>query len=136
MIRNSVEKWTSSAAARVQALAARNRMQLETPMKFENWLYVLAVLLAGVWTLGLWGVYALLGLGDEGLRAGSSLFEVDPRTLEWISSFVGGTQQLGGVLLIIVWVLGVLLLVIGSWLARRLIRSFSKAASSGDSHVI
>jgi hypothetical protein len=136
MTMNSLQKWINSAVASTQGFGARNGIGLGTAIKLEKWLYVLAVVLAGVWTLGLWGVYALLGLSDEGLRAGSSLFEVDPRTLEWITSFVGGTQQLGAVLLIIVWVLGVLVLVIGSWLARRLIRSFNKAANSGDFHVI
>ncbi len=135
MIRNSVAKWTNDAAARIRLFAARNRMQLQTPMN-AKWLYLLAIVLAGVWTLGLWGAHALLGLSDEALRAGSSLFAVDPELPQRMTSLVEVAQQSAGVLLLIVWVLGLLLLVIGSWLLRRLIQNFNEVANTGDSHGI
>ncbi len=77
----------------VRALAARNRMQLETPMEFAKWRCLPAVVLAGIWTLGPWGAYALLGMSDEGLRAGSSLLTGDPQLPEQVISFVRSANQ-------------------------------------------
>ena len=136
MTTNPVDKWFSHAASSAGRHGAWHAIRLKNPKALEKWVYILVVTLAGAWTLVMWGVYALLGLSDEALSAGSRYFTIDARILEWLASFVGGTQQLGGVLVLVVWGLGVVLLVAASWLGRRVIRVFSNPSTSGETHAI
>ena len=136
MTTNPLDRWLDHAASSAQQQGARHGIRLGNPQAFEKWLYILAVILAGAWSLLMWGVYALLGLSDEALSAGSRYFAIDAQLLEWLAGFVGGTQQLGGALILIVWGLGMALLILGGWLGRRLVRAFANATSSGGTHAI
>jgi hypothetical protein len=134
MTTNPVGKWFSHAASSAGQYGAWHAIRRKNPKALEKWVYILVVPLAAAWTLVMWGVYALLGLSDEALSAGSRYFTIDARILEWLASFVGGTQQLGGVLVLVVWGLGVVLLGAASWLGRRVIRVFSNPSTSGETH--
>lgn len=136
MTTNSLDKWFNHAATSARQYGARHGIRLDRAKALEKWVYVLAIVVAAVWTLAMWSVYALLGMSDEALSAGSRFFTIDAQILEWLTPFVGGTQQLGGALVLITWALGVVLLVVASWLGRRLIRAFSNPSVSGESHAI
>lgn len=137
MTTNSLDKWFYHAATSARHYGAGHGIHLDRAKALEKWVYILAIVLAGVWTLAMWSVYALLGMSDEALSAGSRFFTIDAQILEWLTPFLGGTQQLGEALVLITWGLGVVLLVLAGWLGRRLIRAFrNPSTSSGESHAI
>lgn len=136
MTTNSLDKWFNHAATSARQYGARHGIHLDRAKTLEKWVYVLAILLAALWTLAMWSVYALLGMSDEALSAGSRFFTIDAQVLEWLTSFVGGTQQLGEAFVLITWGLGVVLLVLATWLGRRLVRVFGNPSNSGASDAI
>lgn len=121
---NSVEKSLRVVEARVHERSSRGTRRFRNPQKLEHWLYILGVVLAGLWTIAMWGAYGLVTFSDELVRAGASFFSVDAQTLQWLMSVTGGVQQFGEALVLIVWMFGVLLLLLADWVGRRLIRRF------------
>lgn len=126
MTTNSVDKVLHTAAPRAHEFGSRNGIRLQNPKALEKWLHILAIVLAGLWTLLMWGAYGLLSLSDEAVHASTSFFGVDAQMLQKLTSAVGGAQQWGEALVLIVWMLGVILLMLAGWMGRRLIRAFKK----------
>ena len=121
---SSVEKSLQVIASRVRERGSRGASRVKTPRNIERWLSIVALVLAGLWTIVMWGMYGLVTFSDELVRAGVSFFSVDAQTLQWLMSVTGGVQQFGEALVLIVWMLGVLLLLLAGWLGRRLVRRF------------
>ena len=130
MTTHSVQKWIDTAASSAHESGARHGVRLRNPRALQKWLYVLAAALGAVWTLMMWGAYALLGFSDEALSAAGRFFTIDAQVLGWLSAFVGGAEQLGAAVVLIVWMIGVALLLLGTWLGRRLIGAFSQTSMS------
>lgn len=118
------EKSLQVIAARVRKRGSRGTSRVKTPRNIEHWLSILTLVLAGLWTIVMWGMYGLVTFSDELIRAGVSFLNVDAQTLQWLMSVTGGVQQFGEALVLIVWMLGVLLLLLASWIGRRLTRRF------------
>jgi hypothetical protein len=122
---DSFARWRHTAPS--SRLERRSRP--EQARTLRKWLYVLAITVAGVWTLLMWGAYAILSVGDDALRTGSTWFGVDTQLLAQLQWAIGGAQQFGEALILIIWGLGIAAIALGGWLARSLIRAFTAPSS-------
>jgi hypothetical protein len=89
MSADSFARWRQSAPS--SGFERRTRPQQARTL--TKWLYVLAITTAGVWTLLMWGAYAILSVGDGALRTGSTWFGVKVQRSIPLS---GATRALSG----------------------------------------
>ena len=121
MSADSFVRWRQTAPS----YGLERRIRPEQARTLSKWLYVLAITGAGVWTLLMWGAYGILSLGDDALRAGSAWLGVDTQWLAQLQWAIGGAQQFGEAVVLIVWGLGIAAIALCGWLGRSLIRAFT-----------
>jgi hypothetical protein len=125
MSADSFARWRQTAPS----YGLERRIRPEQARTLTKWLYVLAITGAGVWTLLMWGAHGILSLSDDALRAGSTWFGVDTQLLAQLTWAIGGAQQFGEAVVLIMWGLGIAALALGGRLGRSLIRAFTAPSS-------
>lgn len=74
----------------------------------------------GIWTAVCFGAYALLNLVGDALIRHSDAVPVAPEGVAFVSWLLAVFQTVGFGLVIGVWILGVILILLIGWIARRL----------------
>ena len=86
-----------------------------------------------VWALLTWGSYVLVTQGSEWLAGAGAIFALPPEWqfgLEWSLRLV---EQFGVVLLWILWGIVVVTIVVGTWIATRLLGASRRLGLAGGS---
>lgn len=117
---------------RARSYGLERRIRPEHARTLTKWVYVLAIIGAGVWTLLMWGAFGILSLSDDALSAGSTWFGVDTQWLAQLKWAIGGVQQVGEAVVLITWGVGIAALAVCGWLGRSLIRAFTASSSYGS----
>lgn len=86
----------------------------------KKWIWIGAASAAAVWSLLIWGGFALLSLSDEAVAASAGVLGDYPQVHGWLRWAVTVAEDVGSVVLWIAWgvgMVGVLALALfGSWL--------------------
>lgn len=72
-----------------------------------------------VWTVVCLGAYALLDLLGDGLIRHSDVLPAEPEAIELLSWLLALFQKIGFGLIIGVWLLGLIVILVIGWIARR-----------------
>jgi hypothetical protein len=84
-------------------------------------IWILAALALLFWSLLSWGTYAIVTGGGEWLTSNADLLALAPEWQYWLQWLLRLVEQFGAVLVWIVWAAGALFVVVGAWLAGRVL---------------
>lgn len=87
-------------------------------VRTQKWLLVSSLVIAAAWSLLMRAVYGVLSVTDEGLTTLISRLGVPPQTEEWTLWMGLLVQDVGNIAVIVVWSVGMVALVLLTWLAR------------------
>lgn len=94
---------------------------MKTPL-IRAWIWIAAAVVAGLWTLLVWGAHALVASAGAQIFDGIGQLDAWPEIEQWVAPLAGGIEPLGQIVMVVVWTLGLGMLSLLAWAGLRLTR--------------
>lgn len=108
--------------------------------RVPKWLVIASLVLATIWTLLMWALYGTLSITDQGVASLLAALGASPQIEGWALWAGHFAQDVGNVVVILVWSVGLAALFLLTWAARFIMKWWHTSAScpqrqTASSHV-